>query len=99
LKKTPTPQRHGNELYIPRLTLVLEGTEDRKELEKREKLYEDYAASRGQKIVWCTLTEALMVMLFEAREGDRYEQTQKAFMDGLAEYLSKTPSTDQPASA
>ena len=43
---------NAKELYIPRLTLILEGAEDRKELEERERLYEDYAASTGQKIVW-----------------------------------------------
>ena len=83
---------NAKELYIPRLTLILEGAEDRKELEERERLYEDYAASTGQKIVWCSLTEALMIMLFEAREGEWYERSQQAFMDGLAGYLNKRPS-------
>jgi len=81
----------AKELYIPRLTLILEGAEDRKELEERERLYEDYAFITGQKIVWCSLTEALMIMLFEAREGEGYERAQEAFVDGLAGYLNKRP--------
>jgi hypothetical protein len=31
-------------------------------------------------------------MLFEAREGEWYERSQQAFMDGLAGYLNKRPS-------
>jgi hypothetical protein len=74
-------------LYIPRLTIQLEGKADKERLQESEELYEENAREAGYQIVWCTTSEAVTITLFEAREGEGYELAQQAFMDGLARYM------------